>query len=338
MASNVVPFAQRALTRSDARRLALFVKTVGKSLRGDEIDAAIEYAEMYGANPLVGDIHFLVMNAKSEEKRRVVPVISVHMYRKIANRTGNYRPDDNPPRFVYDESLKGPANPRGIVSCEVTVYKHAHNDWHPVTSRLRWEERAPLIESCPDGYRMEDTGERWPDGNPKKKKIPKGPIAVVLDPTKEQWHKMPETLLGKCTEVDAIRKAWPEETSCSYVAEEMDAAHTIELTATEIVEQHQAEQRLSMIGGADAVIIDWCDGKPLDRVPLGQVWDRALAWMNAKDRSSTEIRMWIDRNRHSRAEMKAKRGADYVPWWGEVEKIVNRIERAEHEAEGEPLL
>jgi hypothetical protein len=52
-----------ALTRRDPRRLDLFRKTVGKDLRGDEIDEAIEWCELYGANPFVKDIYFFVFDA-----------------------------------------------------------------------------------------------------------------------------------------------------------------------------------------------------------------------------------------------------------------------------------
>src|SRR5690606_12382101 len=99
-----------ALTRQDARRLDLFRKTVGKDLIGAEIDEAIEWCELYGANPFVRDIFFFVFDA-DKPTRHVVPVLGIGLYRKIAARTGNYRPDENPPRFRYDEALKGPSNP-----------------------------------------------------------------------------------------------------------------------------------------------------------------------------------------------------------------------------------
>lgn len=332
--SNIVPMHRTgALTRKDTRRLDLFTKTVGKELKGSEIDEALEWCELYGANPFVKDIYFFVFDAKDAEKRRVVPVLGIGLYRKIAARTGDYRPDEAPPRFCYDEASKSPGNPTGMVWAEVTVYRHSHGAWHPITSRLKWEERAPLKEDAAGGYDWIDTGEKWADsGKPKKKKVPRGDVFAILDPSKKNWHTMPETMMAKCCEADAIRKGWPSETAGSYVAEEMDAAQTLDLTATEIVERADTERKLNAIGGSDVIFVDWLDGKTIARVPLGEVWDRSLAWMHDPKRSSDEIRIWNDRNKMARAEMKAKRGADYLDWWKAVEQRVFALEAAEQDA------
>jgi phage recombination protein Bet len=314
------------LTRQDPKKLRLFTQTVGKELVGTEIDEAIEWCEIYGANPFVRDIYFFVFDAKDAEKRRVVPVLGIGLYRKIAARTGNYRPDDKPPRFAYDDSAKNLANPTGMLWCEVSVYRHSHGEWFPVTVKLKWEERAPIKAG---GFRWVDTGEVWPDsGKPKRKKVADDSVAS-LDEKKTNWHTMPETMMAKCCEADAIRKGWPNETAGSYVAEEMDAARTIDLTATEVLAEDEKAAKLGMIGGSEALIVDWTDGKPLDRVPLAVFWDRSLAWMSDKDRSETEIRIWIDRNKLARAEAKAKAGSHYLDWWKAVEKRINALAAAE---------
>jgi len=283
------------LTRRDPRRLDLFRNTVGKDLRGHEIDEAIEWCELYGANPFVKDIYFFVFDKDDAAKRRVVPVIGIGLYRKIAARTGNYRPDDKAPRFTYDEAAISAANPKGMIDCEVTVYKYVHGEWFPATSRLKWDERAPIKVG---GFRWEDTGETWPDsGKPKRRKVADGSLPV-LDENKTNWHSMPETMMAKCTEADAIRKAWPNETAGSYVAEEMDAAQTIDLTATEIAETFASELRLKQVGAANCIIIDWCDGEPLQNVPLGQLGDKAIAFIREHgSEDPARVTMWADRNR-----------------------------------------
>lgn len=294
--SNVVAIRPNGgLTRKDPRRLDLFVKTVGKDLRGTEIDEAIEWCELYGANPFTKDIYFFVFDKDDAEKRRVVPVLGIGLYRKIAARTGDYRPDDKPPRFTYSDAAISPANPKGMIDCEVTVYKYVHGAWFPTTSRLKWDERAPIKAG---GFRWEDTGETWPDtGKPKKRKVADG-SASVLDGNKSNWHTMPETMMAKCAEADAIRKAWPNEVSGSYVPEEMDQAHTIELTATEIVESFASDLRLKQVGAANCIIIDWCDGEPLQNVPLGQLGDRALAFIREHGgEDPSRVTMWAERNR-----------------------------------------
>ena len=122
----IVPFRQPGLSRNDGRKLALFTKTAGKDLVGHEIDEALEWCEIYRANPFTKDIYFFCFGKVGQDDRRVVPVLSIGLYRKIASRSGNYRPDEQPPRITYDETLRSAANPAGIVSAEVTVYRHSH--------------------------------------------------------------------------------------------------------------------------------------------------------------------------------------------------------------------
>ena len=62
------------------------------------------------------------------------------------------------------------ANPKGIVDCEVTVYLFEQGAWHPVPSKLKWDERAPIMVG--GAFRWEDTDEIWPDsGKPKRRKV-----------------------------------------------------------------------------------------------------------------------------------------------------------------------
>jgi phage recombination protein Bet len=326
--SNIVHMRQTgALTRRDPRRLDLFRKTVGKELRGDEIDEAIEWCELYGANPFVKDIYFFVFDADKPEKRRVVPVLGIGLYRKIAARTGNYRPDETAPRFIYDDNAKSLANPTGMVSCEVSVNVHSHGEWHKVTSRMRWEERAPIIMEGAEGFKYVDTGDVWEDsGKPKKKKVPVGDVVAKLDPNKKNWHTMPETMMAKCTEADAIRKAWPNETAGSYVQEEMDAAHTIDLTATEIAETYASEQRIKQIGAANSILIDWLDNAGIVQCPVGQLGDKAIAWIKANAEEPMTVTMWRDRNRHALQEYWGRDKAGALELKKVLESVLNAAE------------
>lgn len=300
MATNVVPFRNIGLSRTDARKLSLFTKTVGKELVGTEVDEAIEWCTIYRADPFTRDIYFFVFGKPGTDERRVVPVLSIGLYRKIASRTGDYRPDEHPPRFEYSDAARSPANPTGLISAEVTVNQYKHGAWHPITSRLKWSERAPIMVE--GAFKWEDTGEIWPDsGKPKRKKVPIGDGSAVLDPAKKNWHTMPETMLAKCVEADAIRKGWPEDTAGSYADGELDAAHTLELTATEIVAKHDAADRLTKIGGANVIMVQWDPSAPLERVPVGKFGDRVLDWIGAHMIKGNEepgaVMEWANRNR-----------------------------------------
>lgn len=270
------------LTRADSRKLALFKSTVGKELRGAEIDEAIEWCEIYGANPFVRDIYFFVFDA-DKPTRNVVPVLGIGLYRKIAARSGNYRPDSRPPRFTYDEAKISLANPRGIVDCEMSVYVYSHGEWFEVSERIRWEERAPIKEI-------------WEGGQPTG--------TFALDKKKKNWRDMPETMLGKCTEASVIRKAFPEETAGSYSEGELDRAEVLNLTATEIIDQEEERQRFDRIGGVNALTVDWCDGKPLVREPVGTFGDKVLAFI--RDNEPGTVAVFRDRNTAALQEYWAK--------------------------------
>ncbi|MFM7010628.1 MAG: phage recombination protein Bet [Betaproteobacteria bacterium] len=273
--NQLVPMRSRGLSRSDSRKLSLFQSTVGKELRGAEIDEAIEWCEIYGANPFVRDIYFFVFDAE-KPTRNVVPVLSIGLYRKIANRTGNYRPDSKPARFRYDEALKSPSNPAGMLDCEVSLYLYSHGEWFEVTERIRWEERAPVKEI-------------WESG------IATGKFR--LDPKKKNWREMPETMMSKCVEAAVIRKAFPEQTSGSYSEGELDRAEVLNLTATEIIEQEQSRQRFERIGGPNCITISWDIDGTLSREPTGTFGDKVLKFIKEHEEEPFFVLAFADRNK-----------------------------------------
>jgi phage recombination protein Bet len=123
-------------------------------------------------------------------------------FRAIAARTGNYRPDENEPAFIAEDSFKSDTNPAGLVSCAVRVWQYAHGQWFPITGVARWEEFAPLKTV-------------WVDNQPTDRK--------VLDKS-GRWADMPFLMLAKCAEAQAIRKGWPEDLSNTFVGEEIEQA------------------------------------------------------------------------------------------------------------------
>lgn len=307
--STILPLTRTgALTRSNARKIDLFRRTAGKHLRGVEIDEALEWCELYGANPFVKDIYFFVFDAE-KETRRVVPVLGIGLYRKIAARTGNYRPDEAPPRFAYDEALRSAANPAGMVWCEVGVHIYSHGAWHIVVSRLKWDERAPVREE----WAETEQGRRRPTGR------------FALDPTKQNWRTMPETMMAKCCEADAIRKAWPGETAGSYVAEEMDAPTTIDATAIEIAEAYASDQRIRQIGSAHSILIQWEADGPIVQESVGTLGDTAIKWLRLHQQEPGSVQLWQDRNRFALREYWARDAAGAL----EVKKVTESILTAE---------
>lgn len=278
------------------KALKLAADTIWKHLTPKEMDIAKEFCRFYGANPFVKDIHFFVFDAKDPDKRNMVPVLSIQQYRKTAARSGNFRPSSSKPQFTYDKSLEGPANPRGIVDCTVTVFQHAHGEWHEVVGYVRWDERAPIVTGGSEGFEWVDTGEVWADsGKPKRKKVPKGDKVAMIDPGKSNWINMPETMLAKCAEVDAIRKGWPEQLAGSYVEGELDRAEVLELSAEEIITKAEQEARRERLGGP-RLHVQWEDGQPLEAVPIGKFHDRVDEFFERNADQPTVIGIWAARN------------------------------------------
>jgi phage recombination protein Bet len=246
-----------------------------------EFNLFLEMCKARGLNPLLKHIYAMVLNKDKPDKRQLTIIVSVEGQRHIANRKGNYRPDDKVPRFTLDDDLIDPiTNPKGLSHAEAGCYIHSHGDWHYVPHVAYWEEYAPIIEEWAEN----ESGQWKPTGR------------MVLDPKKGNWRKMPRIMLAKCAEFGALRKAFPDDFGGLYGEEEMDRAHSIDLTASEILAQAAQEDRIKRIGGT-GYIMDWMSGGPLESVPAGQFVDRCLAWLEHAKGSPQTIVAWEGRNR-----------------------------------------
>lgn len=248
----------------EPKQLDLIKRTVAKDCSPAEFDMFLHICRHVGLDPLKRDIFAFVFHASDAKKRQLTIVTSINGYRKIADRTGNYRPDDRAPRIEYDESLKGPDNPLGIVRAEVTIYKRAHGEWFPVTADAYWSEYCPTYEGA-------------------------------VDKRKTGWVKMPRIMIAKVAEAQALRRAFPDDYANLQEEAEIDR-RMVDISPSEAAEAAQQEQRLSLIGGKDALTIDWCDGNALALVPVGQLGDKALAFIEANKDEPLTVRAWANRN------------------------------------------
>lgn len=274
-----------------------------------EFDQFIHVAASLGLDPLKKQIYAFVFSKNDKDKRRMSIVVGIDGFRAVAKRSGNYRPDSNPPRWVIDpEKIDPDRNPLGLVSAEVTVYQYVHGDWWPVVGIAHWDEIAPMSEG--GSWETGDNGKRYFKGNGK----------VQLDPKKDQWRRMPKLMLAKCAEAQAIRRGWPEDLSGVYSDEEMDRARTIDLTATEIAEAAAVEKRLELVGGKDGIMFDFGEG--LERVELGKAADRIMEKFQAMQ--PHEILQWKNLNRAPMNEFWARKPTDAL----EIKKHIEKIEKS----------
>lgn len=301
-----------AITNFDmtAKQVALVQQTVAKDCNPDEFNLFMEAARSYGLDPFRKQILPLVFNknARDQSKRRMSIVLSRDGLRVIAQRCGNYRPASDPAEIVYDSSLVGATNPKGIVMARVYLWQRdSSGDWFKVVGEAYWDEFAPL--TYPDeAWEWFETGEVYEDsGRAKKARRLKDGAQQTLD-TSGNWAKMPIVMISKCAEAQALRAGWPDQFSGAYAEEELDRAKVIDATATEIVAHEQEEQRMRRIGAADSITVTWGDGWALENVPTGQFADRALEFVQTSPKA--DVDKWQQANRVGLQQFWAKSPGD----------------------------
>ncbi len=294
-----------------AKQLDVIKRTIADGLTPAEFDMFVEQAKRCQLDPFRRQIMPIVFNASKPEYRKIAIVTGIDGYRTMAERAGNYRPDEKEPIFEVDEELVSDTNPKGIVSVSVSPFKWMRDGWYPVIAKVYWEEYVPL---SPKKEKKTIAGkEKW---------VPNGEY-YPLDKG-SNWWKMPHVMLAKCGEAAALRKGWPDTFAGLYSEDEMARERHLDLTASEAVDAHAADERARKAGGRDATVIDWLDGKALDRVPDGEICDRVIDWAKSKDTTSGDIRVFNDRNSAALRDVWVRLGNDALHLKRDVETILSK--------------
>lgn len=299
------------------QQLALIRKTVAADTNQDEFDLFCHTARHLRLDPLRRQIYAFVYNKDKPAKRKMSIITGIDGFRTIAERTGNYRPDEDEPTIEMDAEAKCPSNPAGIIKATVRVFKHSHGAWHKVTASAYWEEYAPLKEGWTETVQVQNG--TWPDGNPKMvtKPAPGAERTLTLD-TSGQWGKMPRVMLAKVAEALALRKAWPDDFSNVYAAEEVDRSRAAEMTAWEAAEAGSTEKRLEQIGQGQTILFQFDPTGPLEPVPLGKIADRVADFVQQHSDEVSAIGLFESRNRHALRDFWARQPGDAL----EVKKLI----------------
>ncbi|MTI10514.1 phage recombination protein Bet [Curvivirga aplysinae] len=289
------------------QQLSLIRNTVAKDTNADEFDMFMELCRNAGLDPFRKQIHCLVFNKDKPSKRQATFIVGIDGYRAIANRSGNYRPDDEEPRLIFDESLKDKTNPLGIEKAVVSVFKFSHGEWHKITCSAYWEEYVPLKEIWAEN----ETGRKGPTGE--------------YTIAKDNWVRMPKIMIAKCAEAQALRKGWPEDISGTYAAEEMDRLQA-EMTATERVESFQREERLKLVGkDMLPVIFEMTEG--IQMISEGEFADKFLDHANQLATSQL-LEMFLEQNREGLRQFWAVQKGDALALKAELEKLRAKLKEA----------
>jgi len=313
----------------DAKKISLVKRTVAKDCNNDEFDIFVAVARDLNLNPLRKQIYAFVFNKNDAEKRNMTLVVGIDGARSIAARTGNYRPDDQEPNWVFKDELKDPlTNPHGIEKCTVGIYhRPTRNDpFERIVHTVYWEEFAPLVtRGDADAYEWVDTGEVWADsGKPKKmKRLREGKTATLrLDPTKEQWIKAGRNQIAKCAEMGGLRKGWSEDLSHIVVEEETHKAQVIDaeyvdLTPAELAAKGEQDARMEKIGGP-AIFAAFDAAGTLERIEIGKFFDRVDA--HTRQLKPEEVASFALRNREALREFWGRAKNDAL----ELKKILEQ--------------
>lgn len=180
--------------------------TIYPGANPDSVIMAIDYCKARGLDILLKPVHLVPMqvtDARSKEKVwRDVPMPGIGMYRIQADRSGNYAGADEPV-FGPDvtEEFQDPYNQSAKIKvtypqwCKYTVYKMVNGQRVAFHALERWKEN----------YATQSGKTECPNA---------------------MWRKRPYAQLAKCTEAQALRKAWPEIGS-EPTAEEMEGKEII---------------------------------------------------------------------------------------------------------------
>lgn len=295
-----------AIQTFDPKTLNLIRKTVAADTSDDEFNLFVNMARSLGLDPLRRQIYAFVFSKDNPAKRRMSIIVSIDGFRTIAEATGNYRPDEDEPSYEIDDKLKSPINPQGIVKATVRVWKYSHGDWHRVTGVAYWDEYAPIKDEW--AY-DEAAGKRRPTGK------------KTLDDS-GQWAKMPRVMLAKCAEAQALRKAWPDNFANVYEASEIDRAKVADMLPAEAAEQGAVAERQERIGHSKDTVPMIFDSGAIEFVPVGQVADRALAFISSNREEPSAILQWREQNKAGLQEFWTRAPKDALALKKEIERAI----------------
>ena len=265
-------------------------QTVAADTNETEFDLFMEACRSYRLDPFRKQIHAVVYSKDKADKRKMSIIVSRDGLRVMAQRCGDYRPASEPASIQYDAELRGPTNPKGIISATVRLWKQDNRgEWYPVIGEAYWDEFAPVSDE-------------WAYDEQKGKRAPTGRKALEAG----NWAKMPVVMITKCAESQALRAGWPDQFGGVYSEEEMD--RTIATTsASEALDAFERDERAARVGGPGLLMV-FDDSMALQKVPMGQVADRCHEFISAA--SPEEAHAFRIRNEVSLREFWAHNKAD----------------------------
>lgn len=180
-----------AVERVSQDALAVIKHSLYPGAADDSVAMVLSYCAARGLDPMLKPVHIVpVWDQKSGSMRDVV-MPGIPLYRIQAARTGNYAGKSEP---EYGPDVTEKLGARSVTYpswCRVTVRRIIAGQVFEFTAKEYWKENYAT--------KKRDT-----------------------DEPNTMWAKRPYGQLAKCTEAQALRMAFPEETGGEPTAEEME--------------------------------------------------------------------------------------------------------------------
>ncbi|MEN6512249.1 MAG: phage recombination protein Bet [Chloroherpetonaceae bacterium] len=187
------------------KQIDILKNSICKGSSNEEFEIFLMACQKTKLDPFMRQIYAVKRKAKKPDGswgETMTIQTGIDGYRLIAERTERYAPGPEP-TYTFD-------NNGSLISATAYIKKLTKDGtWHIVSASAFLDE---YLQTTLD----RQTGEKKPTG---------------------LWINMPKTMLAKCAEAQALRKAFPAEMSGIYTKEEMQQADLEELTPKITFEQ-----------------------------------------------------------------------------------------------------
>ena len=203
----------------DNKQIEILKNSICKGVSNDEFEVFLMACKKTQLDPFMKQIYAVKRKSKRPDGswgETMTIQTGIDGYRLIAERTGCYAPGPEP-TYSYDSEGR-------LISASSYIKKQTRDGtWHTVSASAYVDEYMQTIVD-------RQSGEKKPSG---------------------MWGNMPRTMLAKCAEAQALRKAFPAEMSGVYTKEEMlqadiEDANTIPSVPQPVISKITEEQASSL--------------------------------------------------------------------------------------------